>query len=300
MLKFGSLTSTATSRNELLVTTHTDLIEIVDVVRSAADNKLNLIQALQKRHPGTDATASRTLNLFVRLWLMLNVREAEALLHAPQTYLLHWSDKQTLPEFVAEAFPTSRWKIEAKDSRLHPSFTAVFMVDICGLKLEWTDCLADHLRLDRRHNALRVYSYKGLLQAHLNTYQSTGANNESPLPERLLMETIWSLNLLFPQWDQNTNALLKKHQQTFQQAGPYNGPPTLNLAEFQYWRDRLMELHDVVFLAPPASWAQLWRDRRNPQQFWTFWLALVILWLTLISTVAGIVQAWASIKSLDS
>lgn len=189
MLKFGSLTSTATSRNELLVTTHTDLIEIVDVVRSAADNKLNLIQALQKRHPGTDATASRTLNLFVRLWLMLNVREAEALLHAPQTYLLHWSDKQTLPEFVAEAFPTSRWKIEAKDSRLHPSFTAVFMVDICGLKLEWTDCLADHLRLDRRHNALRVYSYKGLLQAHLNTYQSTGANNE-----RSVMQESWSIS----------------------------------------------------------------------------------------------------------
>lgn len=141
---------------------------------------------------------------------------------------------------------------------------------------------------------------KGQSCKRAGVYQRASNVFDSPLPERLLMETIWSLNLLFPQWDQNTNALLKKHQQTFQQAGPYNGPPTLNLAEFQYWRDRLMELHDVVFLAPPASWAQLWRDRRNPQQFWTFWLALVILWLTLISTVAGIVQAWASIKSLDS
>jgi hypothetical protein len=127
---------------------------------------------------------------------------------------------------------------------------------------------------------------------------SSAGPAESPLPERLLRETIWSLNLLFPQWDADTASLLRKHGQDFQEIGPYDGPPTLNLVEFHYWLDRLSELHDVVFLSPPVSWAQLWRDRRNPQQFWTFWLALVILWLTLISTITGIVQAWASVRAL--
>ncbi|KAK5558871.1 hypothetical protein LTR46_003060 [Exophiala xenobiotica] len=314
MLKFGSLTVQSPT-NQLVVTRHEELVEVADIVRSAVSNKSELRKMLQDRYSGEEAAADRTLNLLVRLWLMVNVREPDAALHAPQTYLLQWSSQQTLQDFVADAFPTSKWRVEARESRLHPSFTAAFMVNICGLKLEWTDCLADHLRLDRRHHALRVYSYKSLLQVHLNSHgddalasdrmsvskriERDNPNGHSPFPGRLLLETIWTLNLLFPQWDPNTNSLLKKHQQSFQQIGPYNGPPTSNLAQFEYWRDRLCELHDVVFLAPPASWAQLWRDRRNPQQFWTFWLALVILLLTLISTITGIVQAWASIKSLD-
>lgn len=120
----------------------------------------------------------------------------------------------------------------------------------------------------------------------------------SPLPEPLLVETLWTLNLLFPHWDPGTVALLRGHGQYFQDVGPYEGPPTLNLVEFEYWRDRIAELYDVVFSSPPVSWAQLWKDRRNPQQFWTFWIALVILALTLVSTAATVVQTWASVTSL--
>ena len=94
--------------------------------------------------------------------------------------------------------------------------------------------------------------------------------------------------------------LLKKHRQDFQRQGPYDGPKSLHLVEFEYWRDRLLEVYDVIFLSPPASWAQIWRDRRNPQQFWTFWIALVILAMTSVSMVTGIVQTWATVKSLRS
>jgi hypothetical protein len=84
------------------------------------------------------------------------------------------------------------------------------------------------------------------------------------LPAEVYIETIYSLNLLFPQWDPATNKLLREHGQTFQLTGPYGCPRTLNLMEFDYLRDRLLELYDVVFQSPPVSWAQLWRDRRNP------------------------------------
>jgi len=94
------------------------------------------------------------------------------------------------------------------------------------------------------------------------------------------------------------NKDLSEHQQTFQQLGPYDGPATLNLMEFDHWRDRLLEVYDVVFQSPPVSWAQLWRDRRNPQQFWTFWIALIILALTLISTVTSVVQIWVSVRAI--
>jgi hypothetical protein len=118
------------------------------------------------------------------------------------------------------------------------------------------------------------------------------------LPTELLVETIQSLNLLFPHWDATTIRLLEKHGQDFHRSGPYDGPPTLNIMEFNHWRDRLLEVYDVVFQSPPVSWKQLWRDRRNPQQFWTFWIALLILALTLISTVASIMQACASLQPL--
>ncbi len=146
--------------SQLVVARHEELIEVADIVRSAASNKSELRKLLQDRYLENEAAADRTLNLLVRLWLMVNVREPDSAMHAPQTHLLQWSSKQTLQDFVTDAFPTSKWRVEAKDSRLHPSFTAAFMVKICGLKLEWTDCLADHLRLDRRHHALRVYSQK--------------------------------------------------------------------------------------------------------------------------------------------
>jgi hypothetical protein len=118
------------------------------------------------------------------------------------------------------------------------------------------------------------------------------------IPIEVLNEIKLSLDLLFPFWDNRTVAFLKKEQQTFQEYGPFEVTKTLTLLDFDYCRDRLLELHEEIFQSPPVSWAQLWRDRRNPQQFWTFWVALMILLLTVLSTVATIVQAWAAVKAL--
>ena len=120
----------------------------------------------------------------------------------------------------------------------------------------------------------------------------------SPIPSELLKETISSLDLLFPFWDNETVTLLRKEKQTFHTYGSVEATNNLSLQDFGYWRDRLLELHEEVFQSPPVSWAQLWRDRRSPQQFWTFWIALAILFLTILSTVATLIQAWASVKGL--
>ena len=114
----------------------------------------------------------------------------------------------------------------------------------------------------------------------------------------MLRETLSSLDLLFPIWDHATLRLLKAHKQSFHEDGPFLAQSsTLTLGDFNYWRDRLLELREVLD-APPVSWAQLYRDRRNPQQFWTFWIALFILVLTFLSSIASLVQAWSSVKAL--
>ena len=119
------------------------------------------------------------------------------------------------------------------------------------------------------------------------------------IPIEVLQEAKLSLDLLFPFWDTKTVAFLEEEKQDFHEYGPFEVTRTPTLLDFDHWRDRLLELHEGVFLSPPATWGQLWRDRRNPQQFWTFWIAILILVLTLCSTVATIIQAWASLKALD-
>ena len=107
-----------------------------------------------------------------------------------------------------------------------------------------------------------------------------------------------SLDLLFPFRDDTTVALLGTEEQRFHEEGPFEVTTTLSLLDFDHWRDRLLELHEEIFQSPPVSWSQLWRDLRSPQQFCTFWIAIVIVLLTVFSTVASIVRAWASMKAL--
>jgi hypothetical protein len=242
---------------------------------------------------------------------MINFQEKEYEGLRPLAPCMPWGEGTTLRAFSESLFPRSRWKIKAKVSRLHPYFTAANMVRICGLEIKYTTSLQDHLRLDRSRKALHVFPYKCWLQAMLSGSQAKSVPRQLqhrktvakkrlrfPIPSSVLVETILSLDLLFPAWDRRTNELLEKHGQSFHQTGPFEVSRTLNLMDFDYWRDRLLEVYEEIFQSPPVSWAQLWRDRRNPQQFWTFWIALVILALTVVSTFTGIIQAWASVKSL--
>ena len=73
---------------------------------------------------------------------------------------------------------------------------------------------------------------------------------------------------------------------------------------YVYWHDRLLILQEVFDAAEPSSLSQWWFDRRKKVQWYTFWVAIVVLLLTvvfgLVQSIAGIVQAWASVKSLHS
>jgi hypothetical protein len=112
---------------------------------------------------------NRSIDLTLRLWLTLNVREPAYKLQTPQTPVLQWDDSTTLSSFIASQFPKARWHLDVRACRLDPYFTAVNMVRICGLKIEWTDSLEDHLRLDRRQKVLRMYPHKCCLQGYLES-----------------------------------------------------------------------------------------------------------------------------------
>jgi hypothetical protein len=107
------------------------------------------------------------------------------------------------------------------------------------------------------------------------------------------------MNLLFPSRDTRTQKFLrkkflKKKGQTFGMEGPVDyHPGPLYLSDFHFWRDRLSTLY-TEFCSPPPSMTQLFNDRRNVLQWYTFWFAVLILGLTVIFGVISSVTACLS------
>lgn len=165
---------------DLVVRSHSELVKLVADLRiGATEQRSDVCSALQSQHAGSDElSANRSLDLIIRLWLMLNTREPESRLHASQTPLVLWAPNRSFSTFIDQTFPKSRWAIEAREGRLHPSFTVIFMTEICSLKLEWTNCLADHLRLDRRRKVLRVFAYKAFIAGHLDTHEASSGGRQ--------------------------------------------------------------------------------------------------------------------------
>lgn len=67
----------------------------------------------------------------------------------PDTTPVVWEDAMYLDQLLSNLFFCYHTDLNSRSRRLSPHFTAAEMVKICGLKLKWTESLADHLRLDR-------------------------------------------------------------------------------------------------------------------------------------------------------
>ena len=72
------------------------------------------------------------------------------------------------------------------------------------------------------------------------------------------------------------------------------------MENFGYWHDRLVILKEVYDEARPSTLSQWWYDRRNGVQWYTFWVALLVLILTimfgLIQCIEGAIQAYVALK----
>lgn len=157
-----------------------DLFHVVDILRTSKGHRRPEIrQKLLSRFGTTnDLAINRSLNLALRLWLMINVQEPAfaGLRHGATS--VEWDDERPLLVFVESLFPPSRWSPTAQSSRFAPHFTAAFMQRVCGLNIEWTTSLHDHLRLDSVRKALKVFPYKCHLQALIDSHRNNSDKQE--------------------------------------------------------------------------------------------------------------------------
>ncbi len=242
-----------------------------------------------------DIQLNSSIDLALRLWLTINVWERKFKHLSFVTPIVEWNDRVPLLEFIAHQFPTAKSTSQSNPPRLKHDFTAVNFDRLSGITIIWTHCLADHLNFDSSQRRLRVYPHKKCLLDHLHRPEL------SFIPKIVLEETLLTLDLLFPYWDEQTQSFLKKAGHDLLPYGPFEYPRPLDTNEFVIWRDRLIRLYDT-YNSPPVGWRQMWHDRRNALQWYTFWLAAVIVVMTfvfgVISSVTSIIQAQAALRSM--
>jgi len=132
------------------------------------------------------------------------------------------------------------------------------------------------------------------------------ANQTSVIfPNNFVSETLRTLDLLFPRQDAESQRWLKSQQS--QGEDVIHLDPSLldrnnmmwndrRAANFTYWRDQLLSLKERFDQPRPTSISQYWYDRRNRIQWYTFWIAVTVLCLTiffgLVQSIEGALQVY--------
>ncbi|KAH6711129.1 hypothetical protein BKA61DRAFT_695072 [Leptodontidium sp. MPI-SDFR-AT-0119] len=233
---------------------------------------------------------NRKIELAVRLWLVLSIRDG----YVATKKFIAWDDTTSLQEFMSKQFrkPKLLSPLNEKmfDFVLPDNFTVVKVRRYSGIDIEWTSSLSEHLDLNRENRTLKIFRMKhyvyGLRKSKVEM-----------IPNEAIDEYIKTMNLLFPSSDPKTQKFFRKRlkKQSFGMEGPVGYPGPLYLSDFHFWRDRLSNLY-AEFCQPPPSMTQLFNDRRNVLQWYTFWFAVLIVGLTLVFGIISSVTAGLSTK----
>ena len=127
------------------------------------------------------------------------------------------------------------------------------------------------------------------------------SNGSRIFPEGFLEEKLRTLALLLPQHDTSIVKWYQKHSSKLSldssaiKCGQLNSEDR-QIEKVKFWHDRLVILKQVFDDTEPSTVKQWWRDRRKRVQWYTFWIAAMILALTilfgLVQCIEGGLQAW--------
>lgn len=120
------------------------------------------------------------------------------------------------------------------------------------------------------------------------------------IPHEFISESIDTLCLLIPRSDRSIRRWYKSLQKKYILDSRVLSLEHLKLEHrtvdrFTFWGDRLRILKETFDNHEPNGPLQWWRDDRKPVQWWTFWIAALVLLLTIIF---GFTQCLAAILQL--
>ena len=270
--------------------TYGDLAKITKCMEeSQGSDRMLIAEKLRREFQGMDeGQILRSLDLTARLWLNLHVRSGDYPLGPSLSDMtdVEWTKKASLKDLISYCFQTNSGVNKDRHQRIDSAFTAENLRRFCRVDVQWTANLKDHLSYDHSTSTLYLFPHKICLIGHLESCNA--------LPEDFVSETIQTLDLLFPFGKEGTRKYLDQKGQTFYRTSSRDLSRATDFEEFRYWRKRLEDLHDVFHQAP-RNILQMWYDRRNPLQWWTFWLAAFIALLTI---VFGIISSYTSFRQV--
>ncbi len=298
----------ANKNREIEKISHWHLVEIIALLKDHDSTRGELVDIVMQ-NPVVEHSQSlaRTLvDLAAGLWLMLSISMYPGDISYDEPII--WRDYEKLKdqEYDLNQGPIKKsfsHHYNSTDSvKLPQAFTLANLQKIAGIQVIWTSNLADHLLLKDDDTKLMLFHQLSILQLHRKSAKS-------PLPKVLVDETIRSISLLVPPVLGEPNPWFQQQRKKHlidAQAGVCDrlNSSERQIEKFMYWRDRLVLLKRTFDDAEPRNISQLWWDDRKKTQWFTFWVAVLVFIMTvffgIIQSVAGTVQAWASLQSLKA
>jgi hypothetical protein len=290
--------------------THRDILAIAEDLNqglSKEDIKGRLSSKLADPKPTNEnGLLEGSIDLTARLVSMMDIGELSYGFSGRRG--LVWS-QGSLKDLVHSYFNVP--VVLGHDVKLEKMFNARNVGRIAGIHIAWTDNLADHLRfIDEGQKTVAIFHHASFLigqqrytrccsSAHIVRSQ---ANSISALfPPGLIEETLRTFALFFPQFDRDTTKWFGKipYSRHIDREVVKCGQLKVDerqIENFTFWHDRLVILKEVFDESRPSTLAQWWWDRRNGVQWYTFWVAVLVLFLTIffgmVQSIEGALQVY--------
>jgi hypothetical protein len=153
--------------NDRAVKSLLDLLEIVQMLKSGLV-KNEIKDVLRSKLDGgidsTDANLKMSIDLAARLLLMMNIDSRETSIHRPDQLI--W-EAGSLKHFVRQWFDLSNSGMKTFGLKVERTFTARNLERVAGLKIIWTDNLANHLRVTDDDTRVFIFHHASFLQCQL-------------------------------------------------------------------------------------------------------------------------------------
>ncbi|KAF1963722.1 hypothetical protein CC80DRAFT_487052 [Byssothecium circinans] len=275
------------------VRTHRDTLDIVKLLKDDMPRdeiRRSLRSKLSKTYQNEDELLGSSIDLAARLLLMVDFGNLPYGFSGRRQ--LHW-DQGCLRDYLESYFRTPP-ALGHERVRIERVFNARNLGRMAGVEIIPTDNLVDHMRLTDDDTKVYIFNHASFLKLQ---------SKNTILPAGLLDETLRTLALLFPQSDPLTRKWFR------QLPPPFLLDPQLiqcghlktddrQIERFTFWHDRIVTLKQIFDEATPRTISQWWYDRRNGVQWYTFWVAILVLSLTLlfglIQCIEGAMQVYGT------
>ena len=299
---------------------HRKILDLVSLLKQPTATKSSTESTLAKKLPDdelddSDDIIQDSINLAVRLLVMMPtgvfITRGRSVTVSGDTKL-NWNEGTITDLITNELAPENHMREAVK---LEKIFNARNIERIAGIEIRWTSNLADHMRMRDDDTAAEIFHYASFLELHrtceiplLEWQVKTLRNQAKPIiPSALISETFQTLALLLPEHDKDVENWFRKQENLARKRGALPLDPLARecgqlkveerqIGKFNYWHDRLVILKTVFDEAEPRNITQWWHDRRKRVQWYTFWVAAMVLGLTiffgLVQCIEGGIQVW--------